>query len=441
MSSQEMTMSAAVESSKPASLGKIAAAAYIGTALEWYDFFLFGTMAAIVFAPLFFPGNDPSLSMISAFLSFGVGFIARPVGAVIFGHIGDKYGRRSALVITIALMGVATTLIGVLPTFATAGMLAPVLLTLLRAVQGVATGGEWGGATLMAIENAPKEKRGFYAAIVQIGAPTGTLLSSGAVALAASLPGDAFLDWAWRVPFLVSIVLVVLAVWLRWNIDETPEFKKLAAQKQTEALPVIEVLRGVPGRLLIGIAAYLFSNAGFFIITTFMIGYVTRTLEMPSTVILQALTIGAVAQMVVLALAGKLADRIGAGRTVALGYLISLLLAFPIFALVDTRDSTLITLAMVCGIGLASIAYAPIGALLTQLFPARLHYSGLGLSANLAGLIAGFMPAVATWFLMLADNQSWGPATLLAAIAFVSLVGTLLAMRVIKKDASNAVGE
>ncbi|MNZ88837.1 Proline/betaine transporter [compost metagenome] len=308
-------------------------------------------------------------------------------------------------------------------------------------MQGVATGGEWGGATLMAMENAPKHKRGFYAAIVQIGAPTGTLLSSGAVALAASLPGDAFLDWAWRVPFLVSIMLVGLAVWLRWNIDETPEFKKLAAQKQTEALPVIEVLRGVPGRLLIGIAAYLFSNAGFFIITTFMIGYVTRTLEMPSTVILQALTIGAVAQMVVLALAGKLADRIGAGRTVALGYLISLLLAFPIFALVDTKDSTLITLAMVCGIGLASIAYAPIGALLTQLFPARLHYSGLGLSANLAGLIAGFMPAAATWFLMLADNQSWGPATLLAAIAFVSLAGTLLAMRVIKKDASNAVGE
>ncbi|SEJ58824.1 Na+/melibiose symporter [Pseudomonas linyingensis] len=441
MSTHELTASAAVEPSKPASLRKVAAAAYIGTALEWYDFFLFGTMAAIVFAPLFFPGSDPSLSMIGAFLSFGVGFIARPVGAVIFGHIGDKYGRRSALVITIALMGVATTLIGVLPTFATAGIVAPILLTLLRAVQGVATGGEWGGATLLALENAPKKSRGFYAAIVQLGAPTGTLLSSGAVALAASLPGDAFLDWAWRVPFLVSIVLVGLAVWLRWNVEETPEFRKLAAANKTESLPVVEVFRSVPGRLAIGIAAYLFGNAGFFIITTFMIGYVTRTLGMPSTVILQGLTIGAVAQMVVLVLAGKLADRIGAGKTVALGYVICLALAFPIFALVDTRDNGLIMLAMVCGVGLSSISYAPIGALLTQLFPAHLHYSGLGLSANLAGLIAGFMPAVATWFLMLSDNASWGPASLLATISLVSLIGTLLAMKVIKDDASKAVGE
>jgi MFS family permease len=187
---------------------KIVFAAYLGNALEWYDFFLFGTVAAIVFAPLFFPGDVPAISLIGAFLSFGAGFLARPLGAVVFGHIGDRYGRRVSLVATVMMMGLATTAIGLLPTYATAGIAAPIMLTLLRAMQGVAAGGEWGGATLLAIEYAPVRERGFYASVIQLGSPTGTLLSSGSVALVASLPGNAFLEWGWRLPFLVSIVLV-----------------------------------------------------------------------------------------------------------------------------------------------------------------------------------------------------------------------------------------
>jgi MFS family permease len=308
------------------------------------------------------------------------------------------------------------------------------MLTLLRAVQGIAAGGEWGGATLMAIEYAPPRKRGFYASIVQLGSPTGTLLSSGSVALVASLPGNAFLEWAWRLPFLVSIVLVAVALWLRWHVEETPAFKQLAQQDKTQKLPVLELFKKAPGRLLIGIAAYLQCNAGFFIMTAFMISYATKTLGLPSTVILKALSIGALAQMVVLVLSGRLADRIGVIKTVAIGYLVTLVLAFPIFWLVDTRDPQWITLGMVFALGIATIPYAPIGNLLSRLFPAHLQYSGLGLSANLSAVIAGFMPALATQMLVVSDNQSWGPASLLALIVSISLIGTLLAGYVTRHD-------
>jgi MFS family permease len=436
MTSQTITLDApaAAPNLSLGEIRKIVFAAYLGNALEWYDFFLFGTVAAIVFAPLFFPGDVPSISLIGAFLSFGAGFLARPLGAVVFGHIGDRYGRRVSLVATVMMMGLATTAIGLLPTYATAGIAAPIMLTLLRAVQGIAAGGEWGGATLMAIEYAPPRKRGFYASIVQLGSPTGTLLSSGSVALVASLPGNAFLEWAWRLPFLVSIVLVAVALWLRWHVEETPAFKQLAQQEKTQKLPVLELFKKAPGRLLIGIAAYLQCNAGFFIMTAFMISYATKTLGLPSTVILKALSIGALAQMVVLVLSGRLADRIGVIKTVAIGYLVTLVLAFPIFWLVDTRDPQWITLGMVFALGIATIPYAPIGNLLSRLFPAHLQYSGLGLSANLSAVIAGFMPALATQMLVVSDNQSWGPASLLALIVSISLIGTLLAGYVTRHD-------
>jgi len=413
---------------------KITAAAYVGTALEWYDFFLFGTTAALVFAPLFFPGNDPVLSTISAFLAFAAGFVARPVGAVIFGHLGDRYGRRGALIATISLMGVATTAIGLLPTYASAGIAAPLLLTALRAVQGIATGGEWGGATLLAIEYAPPERRGFYASFVQIGSPTGTLLSSGAVALVSALPKEQFLAWGWRLPYLASIVLVLVALWLRWKIEETPAFRELAASHRTAKAPVVRLFKAVPGRLAVGVATYLFSTAGFFIITTFMISYATRVRELPSGLILKALTIGALGQVVGLLISGRLANRFGSPRTVVVGSVFAVLMAFPMFLAVDSGQAVLITIGYVATLGLATIAYGPIGAMFAQLFPARLRYSGLALAANLAGLIGGFMPALATWILTRSGNASWGPATLLTVIALVSLAGSVAAARIITAD-------
>jgi MFS family permease len=408
----------------------VVAAAFIGTALEWYDFFLFGTTAAIVFAPLFFPGSDPVASTVSAFLSFSAAFIARPVGALIFGHVGDKYGRRGALVATVMIMGAASTLIGLLPTYETAGVVAPVLLTLLRAVQGIATGGEWGGATLMAIEYAPARRRGLYAALVQLGSPVGTLLSTGAITLVALLPRGDFMAWGWRLPFIASIVLVAVALWLRWNVEETPEFQELKASDKTTKAPVIELFRQHKAKLAIGVCTYLVGNAGFFILTTFMISYVTRVLGLPSSVILTAMTIGAVAQMVMTVLAGRLADLFGAARVGIIGYSIFIALAFPIFWLVDSRDPGLIILAMVLAFGPCAITYAIIGALIDRLFPAEVKYTGMGLSANLSAVVAGFMPALATIFLTVSGNESWGPATLLVVIGLISLGGAIATSKV-----------
>ncbi len=409
---------------------------YVGTSLEWYDFFLFGTTAAIVFAPLFFGGDDPALRTIQAFLTFGVGFIGRPLGALVFGHFGDRLGRKGILVITIVVMGVASALIGVLPTFETAGIVAPILLAALRFVQGLATGGEWGGATLMAVESAPPEKRGFYGAVVQLGSPTGTLLSSLIVAGVVAWTGDQFLEWGWRIPYLISIVLVAVGVWLRLAVDETPDYRAAADAAPTahKTIPVVEIFRHIPGRLVVGICTYLFGNAGFFLLTTFMISYVSRVLELDPTVILTAISWGAVAQIISMTIAGKVADRITPAKMVVIGYVIAVVVAFPIFWLVDTRSSLAITVAMILGLGFASIPYAPVGTTLTQLFPIRLRYSAIALSANISGIIAGFMPALAAWILTMTGGSSVGPAILLFAIALTSLIGSIIARRMIVAD-------
>jgi len=409
---------------------------FVGTALEWYDFFLFGTTAAIVFAPLFFHAEDPAVRTIQALLTFGVGFIGRPLGALVFGHFGDRLGRKGILVITIILMGVSSALIGVLPTYATAGIVAPILLGILRFVQGMATGGEWGGATLMAVESAPPEKRGLYAAVVQVGSPAGTLLSSGIVAAVVALTGEQFLAWGWRIPYLFSILLVVVGVWLRLAVDETPDYKvaEAAAPDIHQEIPVVDIFRRIPGRLLVGICTYLFGNAGFFLLTTFMISYVTATLGLKPTVILAAISWGAVAEAIAVLVAGKLSDRITPPLMVVIGYAIAVVIALPIFWLVDTRNSALITVALVLGLGFGSIAYGVVGATLTQLFPIRLRYSSIALSANISGIVAGFMPALAVWVLTVTGNSSTGPATLLFVIAAISLVGSIVARRMIMAD-------
>jgi MFS family permease len=415
---------------------KVVAASLIGTAMEWYDFFLFGTMTAIALAPLFFPDADPTISVISAFLSFAAAFVARPIGAVIFGHYGDRLGRRGALIVTVLLMGVASTLIGALPTYETAGIVAPVLLTVLRVLQGVATGGEWGGATLMAMEYVEPRRKPLMASIVQVGSPIGTLLSTGAVAAVSLLSGEEFLTWGWRVPFLASIVLVAVAVWIRVSIEETPEFVSAARHEGVARVPSWELITRAPGRTLTGVAAYLVGNAGFFLFTTFMISYVTRTLGLSRDVILTALTWGAVAEIVVVLFAGWLGTRIGPARVALIGYVLFLLSVFPIFWLVDTRQPGAITLAMVLALGPGSMAYGVIGAVLDKLFPVHLKYSGLALSGNLSAVIAGFMPALATVVLIGSGNASWGPALLAVAIGVISLTGVLLTMHYARLDAA-----
>lgn len=411
---------------------------YVGTSLEWYDFFLFGTTASIVFAPLFFGGDDPALQTLQSFLAFGVGFIGRPLGALVFGHFGDRLGRKGILVTTIVLMGVASTLIGVLPTFQTAGIIAPVLLTILRFVQGIAAGGEWGGAMLMAVESAPAHKRGFYGAVVQLGSPTGTLLSTLIVAGVVGLTGTHFLEWGWRIPYLISIVLVAVGVWLRLRVDETVDYQAAEpAAGRKERVPFLRLISEAPVRLVVGISAYLMNNAGFFLLTTFMISYVTGTLDLDATVILTSISWGAVAQIVITLVVGRLSDRFTPSKMLIIGYAVSVVTAFPIFWLVDSRQSVAISAAMFLALGLGSISYAALGTTLTQLFPVRLRYSGIALSANIAGVIAGFMPALAAWILTLTDGSSTGPALLLLTLALISFVGSILARRIILADHRN----
>jgi MFS family permease len=325
----------------------------------------------------------------------------------------------------------------VLPTYETAGIVAPILLGLLRFVQGLATGGEWGGATLMAVESAAPEKRGLYGSIVQIGSPTGSVLASGIVALVVAWTGEQFLDWGWRIPYLLSILLVVVGVWLRLAIDETADYRAAATAAPEEIrheVPVVDILRRIPGRLLVGICTYLFGTAGFFLLTTFMISYVTATLGLEPGVILAAITWGAVAEAIVIFIAGRLADRFTPPLIVVIGYAIAVIVAFPVFWLVDTRSAALITLAMVLGLGLGSIAYGVVGTTLTQLFPIRLRYSAVALSANIAGIVAGFMPALAAWILTVTNNSPTGPALLLLMIALISLIGSIVARRMIMAD-------
>jgi MFS family permease len=408
--------------------------AYIGTTLEWYDYFLFGVTAAIVFGQLFFPSSNPLASQIGSFAVLAVGSVARPLGAMVFGHYGDKFGRKGALILTVIIMGAATVLIGLLPDFSAAGVAAPILLVVLRFIQGIAAGGEWGGATAMAVE-----KRGLYSSLVQLGSPSGTMLSSAAFALVSLLPKAEFLSWGWRLPYLASIVLVGVAIWIRWYIPETYEFKALEAAHQTANSPLKETFLKHPVKLLLGVGAFLYSSAGFAIISTFMISYVTLTLHLPASVILNATVIGAVAQGVVLIASGKLADRIGAAKTVVIGYLVTLVLAFPTFWLIDTKNPGLITAAMVLALGLGTIPYAPIGAMFRDYFPSRILYSTMALSSNIAGIIAGLTPLIATWVLSLTNNLSWGPATLLGVISLISAVSSFAVMRSIKRNGHQGI--
>ncbi|MEV0050139.1 MFS transporter [Saccharopolyspora shandongensis] len=423
----------AAKPNRSAEIRRIALATYFGTALEWYDYFIYGTAAALVFPALFFPALDPVIGVIASLVTFALGFVARPVGAVIFGHIGDRLGRRAALIGTVTLMGVATGLIGLLPSYQTIGIAAPIILAVLRLLQGISAGGEWTGAALLAIEHAPPEQRGRYAAVPQLGSPTATLVSSGVFAVLTLLPEEMFQSWVWRVPFLAAFVLLAIALYLRVKVEESPLFRAALAEQKEEKLPVLETIRTAWGRLIIGGAAYLAGTAAFFVLTTFMIGYISKSLKLSSTLALNATLVGAVVEILVIIVAGRLADRIGAAKVCVIGATISVLVAFPVFWLVDTKVPVLVIAGVSLGIGAISIPYGPIGVALSVMFPARLRYSGVALSVGLANILAGFGPLAGTWALGATGGQSWGPALLLALIAFITLVGSAGAHRVSRR--------
>ena len=408
---------------------KVAFGAFVGTALEWYDFFLFGTAASLVFNRLFFTGS-PVAATLAAFATFAVGFAARPLGAILFGHLGDRIGRRTCLIVTVTMIGIVTGLIGVLPTAVSIGVLAPVALTVLRLLQGIAVGGEWGGAVTLAVEHAPKDKRGRYAAMPQIGSPIGTLLSSGAFLAVSALPKESFDSWGWRIPFLVAFPLLAVALYLRRRVEESPLFEQLLAEDERASSPVKDVLLRSFPQLMVGAGSAFLGVGGFYLATTFVISYGTATLKLPQSLMLGATLVAAAVEILVLITGGRLAERYGAARVTVAGGVISAVAAFPMFWLIDSKAAALVIIGVTLGVACLSIPYAVSGALLTELFPARLRYSGVALSANVAGVVSGFVPLVASAFLAGAGGASWTAALLLIVIALITAISGMLAPKV-----------
>ena len=417
------------------SLQKVIAASLIGSVIEWYDFFIYGTAAALIFGQLFFPGSDPLIGTLYSFGTYAVGFIARPIGGVFCGHYGDKIGRKSMLVMTLIVMGVATTLVGLLPTYESIGIWAPVLLVVLRFLQGFAVGGEWGGATLMAVEYAPPGRRGFFGSWPGMGIPAGLVVATAVFTASSSLPPEQFLSWGWRVPFLVSIVLVAVGLFVRLKILETPAFQQMQESGGSSELPVLDVFRYYWRSLLLTMGAFFLLNGGFYVTVTFMLAYGTQNIGVGSGTMLTGVLIAGTVQIFAIGAFAALSDRVGR-RPVYLGGAVFLLLfSFPLFWMVNTGVAPLIWLAMSIAIVALGAMYGPSGAFFSELFSTRVRYSGASLGYQLASAVAGgFAPVIAVALL-----SAYGyPAVALYMIvmALITITAVYLATETYQRDIS-----
>ncbi|HET8843046.1 MAG TPA: MFS transporter [Ktedonobacteraceae bacterium] len=417
---------------KRSSIMRVALASWIGTSIEWYDFFLYGTAAALVLGPLFFSSHfSPLAAQLSAFATFWVGFAFRPIGGIIFGHFGDRVGRKTMLILTLLIMGFATFLIGCLPTYSAIGIWAPLCLVALRILQGIAVGGEWGGAVLMATEHAPDHRRGFYGSWPQMGVPAGLLLSSLLFSLiSTSFSKQAFLDFGWRIPFLLSIVLVVVGLLIRLSITETPDFERLKAEQAVVRMPVVDVVRHWSSfkYVLLAAGAFIVVNGAFYIYITFSVTYGATVLKVPTDVILNGTLVGAVVLFVSLPLAGLLSDRFGRLPIYLSGAALTILCAFPIFWLIDTGSPILIALGLSLGLFTTGLMYGPQAAFYSELFGAHVRYSGASLGYQSASIVAGGLaPFVATALLGIFGHVSWPISVYIIIMAIITFVSAYLA--------------
>jgi metabolite-proton symporter len=381
-------------------LRRVVMASLIGTTVEWYDFFLYGSAAALIFNKLFFPSFDPFVGTLLAFATYAVGFIARPLGGIVFGHFGDKVGRKRLLMLSLVLMGTATVLIGLLPTYAQIGVWAPALLIALRLVQGFAVGGEWGGAVLMAAEHGDSARRGFWASWPQAGVAAGSLLSAGVLALMAAMQSESdFLSWGWRVPFLLSALLVVVGWYIRNRVAESPMFEKALAEAEAPPkLPIMEVLRERPRAVALGAGLRVGENISYYILTVFSLTYLVDVATETRSLALNALLIGAAAQFFAIPLLARLSDAIGRRPVYAAGGFGLAAFAFVFFPMLSSGDPLLIVAAIVIGLVLHSAMYGPQAAFITELFPTRIRYSGVSIAYQLTSIVAGSLaPIVALW--------------------------------------------
>jgi MFS family permease len=448
----------------PAALRRVVAASLIGTTVEWYDYFLYGSAAALVFGKVFFPDSDPLTGTLLSFLTYAIGFAARPVGALVFGHYGDRIGRKKLLVLSLLMMGGATTLIGCVPGYHTIGISAPILLTLLRVIQGFALGGEWGGAVLLVSEHGDAKRRGFWASWPQGGAPAGNLIAVGVLSLMTSVQSDAaFTAWGWRIPFLFSAVLVGIGLWIRLSVDESPLFKQALAQAErrkaeqhaaeqhaaerleaeaqagagadsgqrasalavvAERTPVLAVLRDHWRDVLVAMGARMAENISYYVLTTFVLAYCVDHLDLGKQTALNAVLIGSGVQFCLIPLFGALSDRVGRKPVYFVGAIGTGIWAWAFFGLLDTRDFPSLVLAVTVGLVFHSAMYAPQAAFFSELFATRMRYSGASIGAQFASVAAGApAPLIAVALL-----QSYGDSTPISVYVSLAAVVTVLAL-------------
>jgi MHS family shikimate/dehydroshikimate transporter-like MFS transporter len=421
------------------SVRRVALASMIGTSIEWYDFFIFGTASALVFGRLFFPTFSELAGTLAAFASFAVGFVARPVGGLIFGHIGDRIGRKTTLVVTLTMMGIATFLMGLMPTYESIGVWAPILMVALRFAQGLAVGGEWGGAVLMATEHSDRKRRGFFGSFAQVGSAIGGLMATGMFLVMQQLPEDDFLTWGWRVPFLISIVLVVVGVFIRLKIMESPVFARIKEARRVAKVPVVELLRFDTRNVLLAAGLYLAHGVLFYAMTVYTLNFTTREYGLTQNTYLIGVTAAGAIQCLTIPLFGALSDKLGRRPVMMFGALFIVAFAIPLNFLITSEAPVLMWLAVVIGICIGHNAvYSPTAALYSEMFPAHVRYSGASLGYQLGGAIAGFVPLTAASLVGAAGGAYWPIPALIAATGFIGFVCLLLVRPIPEAHAQEA---
>jgi metabolite-proton symporter len=418
-------------------LRKVVTASFIGTTIEWYDFFLYGTAAALVFDKLFFPTAGPLMGTLAALGTYAVGFAARPLGGVVFGHFGDRAGRKSMLVLSLLIMGLATFLVGCLPTYASVGVLAPILLVVLRFAQGIGVGGEWGGAVLMSVEYAPKGRRGLFGSFPQMGVPAGLALSTAVFTILQNATTESqFTAWGWRVPFLISIVLVGVGLFIRLRIMESPAFREIQETKTESEKPIVDLVKTHKRDVLTAMGMRIAENGIFYVLTVFVLAYGEKTLKLDKNTMLTGVIIAALLGLVTIPLYGWLSDRVGRRRLYLAGATFGLLFSFPFFTMVDTKQPVLIWLAIVLGINIGhDLMYGPQGAYFSELFGTRVRYTGASVGYQLASVFAGgFAPLIAVALLAAGNGKPTYVALYMVAMSAITVVATLFARETYRED-------
>jgi MFS transporter, MHS family, shikimate and dehydroshikimate transport protein len=419
-----------------AGLRRILWSSVIGTAVEWYDFLIYGAATALVFNKIFFAAGDPALATIAAFGTYAVGFLARPLGAAIFGHFGDRVGRKAMLAITIIVMGLGTFLIGLLPTYQQIGVAAPVLLVVLRFLQGIGLGGEWGGAVLMVVENAPTHKRGLLGSMVQVGNPIGNIAAIGMFALVSQLPENDFMTWGWRIPFLISVLLVGVGLWIRLSMEETPAFRQIKAKNEVAKMPIVDIFRYHRRPFFTAVCLKISEIAYASIAGVFIMSYATSRLGLSRGLVLNGAFLSSLVALFSIPFFGWLSDKVGRKIMFYASCLFSALFAFPMFWLLDTRDPTIVILTIVAAISFGQMVMFGIGApWYSELFTARLRYSGASLGFQVgAALSGGLSPLIAASLMAWAGGATWPVSVFLIVCALITAIATSVAPEMANKE-------